>query len=342
MNEINDIIRRIENTIVNAGTGSESAVGPIPGMTNALIEPASAILAALLMVMLVYHLTLTWLGEDWALTQVNLFQLLLKWGIIVFLLANWTDIGMQFRSAFSDLASRIGGYSGYSGTSIIDLGIESIKNLFSIGKTEYDSNTPCSVFIGCKPRPLTGADSSVSPSILGGWWSILAGAANAGMIAFNAAISLVSFMAKMFAALAVVAMIFATAAVSILGSLMIMVGLTVGPILAPFLLLPPLSYLFNGWIKFMFSAGIVTLVSSVIIILVGRIFVELNKLSSVVTDGTELGINLLAIFMMTAIGALGTYLSLKAPEIAMAMVSGNQISAGGAAAGITKAAKTFN
>lgn len=65
------------------------------------------------------------------------------------------------------------------------------------------------------------------------------------------------------------------------GQVMLYIGLALGPILIPFLLIPNLSFLFNGWLKFMISAALY----KVIAVLVGMLAIGTVKQIVVYASG---------------------------------------------------------
>lgn len=303
------------------GTVSAAMTNAALNMSESLVGTGGTILAALLGCMIAYYLLMSLVGEDWAMTQVNLMQLVIKWGIVTFMLLNWKWLGETFVASFKIMALQIGG--GSSSESIVDLGLAAIKNLFAIGQVEPGTDTPCSI-MGCRPTTINSTDESTISRLLSwNWWKETV---SVGLASFNLLMGIIALIIKVFAAISIALLMFAVSIVSVLGLLTMGIGLAIGPILVPFLIVPPLSYLFIGWIRFMISSGLVMLVSAAVVVIVSTVFKELNLISNYSNNGTELGVNLVVLFTIPTISAMGIYLALKAPEFANSLISGNALS----------------
>lgn len=56
-------------------------------------------------------------------------------------------------------------------------------------------------------------------------------------------------------------------AVVFLGDLMVIIGMTLGPLMVPGLVFPPLNHLWQSWLKFMISAGFYKIIAGIIVVL---------------------------------------------------------------------------
>ena len=95
------------------------------------------------------------------------------------------------------------------------------------------------------------------------------------------------------------------------------IGLAVGPLLIPFLVLDKTSFLFDGWVRFMIGASFTKVILAIIISI--GIFVFKSLGASGLSPITMLIIS-------TAFGGMLAFQLLRAPEIAQAILSGNAVS----------------
>lgn len=109
---------------------------------------------------------------------------------------------------------------------------------------------------------------------------------------------------------------------------MMQIGLAVGPIMIPFMVLRQTEFVFDGWLKFMISAGMTFLVIS---LLTGMMVAAMTSLMGAYTSQPgALGFSSLltlhgllpTLLAGTAIGMLTAHLMMKAPDIAQSLISG--------------------
>lgn len=301
------------------GRVSSAMTSAVNGLSGNLIDQGNKAVLALLMCMVMYHLIMTFVGEDWGTTQVNLMQLLIKWAIVTFLLSNWGAVGSFFTDGFKEMASAA---AGGDKKNAVDMGIEVLKKLFGVGLQDSNGN-PCP-FLGCNPP--SNKDIAL-------WDKAQQAVAALGFSFTNGLLMVIGFITKIIAAVSVIFMIASAGIVSLYGHFMVAVGLVVGPIMIPFFLVPSLSFLFQSWLKFMISGGMVYIVSSITIVFVGAAFEELNKISGVALNGTDLGVDIMALLMIALIAGMGSYLVMQAPEFAKSLMGGSIME------GASKAAK---
>lgn len=106
---------------------------------------------------------------------------------------------------------------------------------------------------------------------------------------------------------------------------MMAIAVALGPVLIPFLMLPPLSGLAMGWLNFMIYAGFVKLVGAVMVIFLSDMIGGLANASFVqVTDGDPVFMwgNFLAAIIIVILSAV---MSLFIMEIASGMVGGSPL-----------------
>lgn len=112
------------------------------------------------------------------------------------------------------------------------------------------------------------------------------------------------------------------------GQVMMYVGLALGPILIPFLLIPSLAFLFDGWLRFMISAALY----KVIAVLIGLL--AMGAINQVVGYAASVQENLIFMSLLILFFAmLGKQLMGLADNMASAIASGGANSGGSGDAG---------
>ncbi len=140
-----------------------------------------------------------------------------------------------------------------------------------------------------------------------------------------------ALIASIFVGLAMVVYVF----VVLMADVLVAVGLTLGPIMIPFYLMPVLSFLFDGWLRFMITAGFYKLVATVMLALTYNLVKELEVTSqSLAGDGVWWG-DLMSLSLAVVIAVITLLLMWQVPSIASALTQG---SAGG---DMSKASRTL-
>ncbi len=285
-----------------------------------LLNQGYDILYGLVVVMVTYHLVMTFVGEDWAMTQVSLMQMLLKWAVVSFMLGNWTFVGSFFVDGFSDLARQASGSSA-TPSAFFKMGTDAIMELFSVGKLT-PSGEPCT-FVGCQ-NP-TSTIPGTNPGLPAAMWDFMKGVASTALGLANIFLLIGALVFKVLAAVAISGMVTAAIAVSLLGMVAIGVGMTVGPIMLPFLLISSLSYLFDSWLRFMIAGGMIKVISAILLVFVGAAFKTLNDMAGMTTNGTEFGVDILVIFLIFIVASMSAYLMWQVPEFTNKLMNGQAV-----------------
>lgn len=139
---------------------------------------------------------------------------------------------------------------------------------------------------------------------------------------------LLALIAQLFVGLAMVVYLF----VILMADVLVAIGLTLGPIMIPFYLMPVLSFLFDGWLRFMITAGFYKLVATVMLALTYNLVKELETTSTalanpgnVLTGGVWVG-DMASLSLAVVIALLSFLMMWQVPTIAGALTQG---SAGG-------------
>lgn len=110
------------------------------------------------------------------------------------------------------------------------------------------------------------------------------------------------------------------------GQVMLYIGLALGPILIPFLLIPNLSFMFNGWLRFMISAALYKIIAVLVALLaLGTIDHIANYSANMATkDESIIFLSLMVLFF----AMLGKQLMGLADNISTSLASGGANSGG--------------
>jgi hypothetical protein len=115
-----------------------------------------------------------------------------------------------------------------------------------------------------------------------------------------------------------------------MGSFMLNIGFCLGPILVPWLMFPPLEFLFDGWIKFTITAGLFKVVAWTLMTIVVK--GALPSLQAMVTaigqaqaapDAATLASQYISMLAMAFVSCVGAFMMWKAEGIAEGLVRGS-------------------
>lgn len=184
-----------------------------------------------------------------------------------------------------------------------------------------------------QPRVAEGASGS-------GWTGWLSGMAS-GLASF-----IYAAVAKVIAAVVLTFAGVTMMAHIIMGFASIKLVLALAPMMVPFLMFPPASWIFDSWLRFLLGACMLKVVVAFLLTLVAGLLSAMNVLATQfyldatkVTPMEALQVDILLLGMVMVFALLAALLMMQAPTIASGLLSGN---AGGAGfkgmAGLTQSA----
>ena len=121
---------------------------------------------------------------------------------------------------------------------------------------------------------------------------------------------------------AVLGLIFASIiymAIGVYSQFMVVIALTLGPIMIPWILLAPTSFIFDGWLRFLIIACLTKVVGAM---LIGITHSVLGTVISNVKSAQDLDIMMTSAMLAFLFSLLIAYLMAQIPSIASALVSG--------------------
>jgi len=131
-----------------------------------------------------------------------------------------------------------------------------------------------------------------------------------------------NLVAFIFIFLAVIGLLVASViymAVGVYSQFMIVVALTLGPILIPWILLPVSAFIFDGWLRFLIIAGMTKVIGAM---LIGITHSVLANVISNVQTADNYGVLMVSSMVAFLMSLLIAYLMSQIPSIAAALVSG--------------------
>lgn len=297
---------------------------------NSLIEAANAqggalvadgieLTKYLLLFMIAWFLLQMLLNEDVPETIASILNTAFKAVFIVFLLNSWNGgfVSDFFGSTMDQIAQKVSGPDGSSSAGIqgIVKMIEAVNraNKAQVVCTEVEA--PATDAMG-NPTPGGGKVVNCTDQS-GGIGSLLKVLGSPVMWLIAAGLKLLT--TGVLALLAAVYMLVVN-----LGAVLIGVAMTLGPILVPWFLIPPGSFLFDGWLRFMITAGLMkvvgavlmTIVNAAILVAKGYVDTTIAHIEDVTTVDT------FAMIVICIITCIGVFLMWQAPIIAAGLVSG--------------------
>ena len=214
------------------------------------------LLNALCGVMFLYNLVIFMLERDGKI-MVDLTKLTITWAILAAMLVGWTsDSSMSVSKMFLNTIPAVADSFAPNPTDdIVSMHVDAVMNLVKVvTPPEVSSQTWGDRLIKALPVPI---QLSIQASGIGG------GSGNAmensNMLSYLISVVLL-LISAFFILMSLVTFVFVINA----GQVMMYVGLALGPILIPFLLIPKLSFLFDGWLKFMISASLYKVVAVIV------------------------------------------------------------------------------
>lgn len=339
------------NTAVQAMSSSSSAL--IPDGTN---------LAATLLVMALGITVLMWaLSGDAVTAVVDSFSTIARYSIVVFMITGWMGtVGGFFQGNANDLAQKISGTIGSGGTTLgttvntILVGAGALLASNSAANecptTTTDTN---SVSAGTQdPLGVGGGTSSTQTQFTTCNRKTSAGNQQpswADMLV-NFPMVLITWLLRLVAMLFMALLLAAYITVVFMGDIMFGLGMTLGPVLVPWLIWKRTEWIFDGWLKFMISGMLTKVVAAFMVTAnTGVILAVKNTAANVGVSSPDemLAVDETVALLLCVSCAIGAFLMWQVPQLASALISGGSFSAAGfgkgtATRGMREASKVPN
>ncbi len=245
----------MDTDIINLVVGAAQTAGA--GLRSVLLPYALPLLGALLVTSITWTLFKHLIGDSFESTIVDSIRLVFMAGFLSLLLTAWVSplpgtqfsVSSFFIDGFEQIKATILGGNSIDAT--LNKMMQSIQGLGT-------SNTPrCAE--GAQTSDLTCV-TSAGTVIEGsqGWWKLFD-----PLKWFDYGFA---FLMRFFAYLISCLMLVFYICVIVLSSMVVEVGLILGPMMVPFLLLKPASFLFDGWLRYMITASLYNVVAAIVLV----------------------------------------------------------------------------
>ncbi|WP_321943718.1 type IV secretion system protein [Paraburkholderia tropica] len=308
----------IANTIEYANSMFSAIQSSAKSLSGTYISEGETIAYDLGLFMETWFVILFLLGSGLSELWVKTLGMLIRLGIVLFMLTNWTGTTYTFFVTNTQTAA-----NKITGTT---LSITSMMNQLSTTVVDVFSATRTKAAEACETTTSSsGTESQSCPdtsSVTGALKSIWTYIKNSPLI-------FVTLMLKCLCILMLIAMMALIAAFVQIGSVLLGVAFVIGPLLVPWLVMPFTEFLFTGWLKFTIAAGLYRIVAVILITMFqSSLTTQIkNALATVVSStGTVsddyFSSQYAAYVAITVLGTIVCYLLFQIPRIANGLVSG--------------------
>lgn len=235
----------------------------------------------------------------------KMINIIMIWGLASFVLTS--SVPQMVDKGFTDLANKAVSVSG--GNASPEEGV-----LQSMGKF---TSVAMDIFVGRPEQQSQTQSSSPWYKKLGSWasekWD--------SVVSGDMIMGIVNVFYKLFVALFIVVAGLLYVGQYLISQVMVQIGFMVMPIMVPWLVLESTAFLFDGWLKFMISAGLTKIVGAIIF------GMSTDLLTAVVSLANQAGSSQVANFGLYSsimiLTALLAYLMLQTTSIAHGLMHGN-------------------
>jgi type IV secretory pathway VirB6-like protein len=298
-------------------------------ITSALSNSSTALvsegqdLAGVLLLLVVSWSVIEWLiSGDGISSLVSTIQTMMRWAIVVLLLSTWTSTVTGFFSSNIDGIGRTltGSYNSQAAFNSMWTAANTLFKKEEIaGSNELNCRTemlPDASGSGQIPtRVCDPAPGSSGSGENGASWTDL-------LLYFPTILFglLLKLLAVAFLAMMMVAYLLAIYMAQVLFG----IGVSLGPILVPWLIWQRTEFLFDGWLRFMVVAAMTKLVAALMVTMVTGIITAVTTLARVadVSPMALAKVDLAIAFAIAIVAAIGAFMMWQVQGIAQALVSG--------------------
>jgi type IV secretory pathway VirB6-like protein len=283
---------------------------------GALVADGTDLTWKIVGIMIAWYLLQAILSENMAETFASIMNLMFKAAFILYLLGSWNNgyVSDFFTATMDSYAQTASG-----GSANASAGVQGIVGTINAIMGPTTTNPICTSLPG-------GSTSCLDTNGGIGTFLKMIGGGLPGGLAMWVLSVIVKFLAcGLLVLLAAVYMLIVN-----MGAILVGVGLTLGAILVPFMLLPPAEFLFDGWLRFMITAGLMKVVGAVLMTIVntaivaasGFVNTTLGNMSGTAGVASATTIDTFALLVVCVITCIGIFLMWQVPGIAGGLVSG--------------------
>ncbi len=266
------------------------------------------------------------LASDTVKFLVSLFNLVLRMGVVMVIVQSMNGVPRDmFVTATKEAAAKITQGSA-NPVEILKLTMDTISLIADGKRKESEKSLYCKIHGGWTLNPLDWVvDSRPSECVSKdqiGFFEILK----------NLPIILVIFLCQILAIIAMVLMSIAFIVVLQMSYVMLQLGLALGPLLVGLSIIPAVSFLFDGWLRFMIAASLQQLVAWFVAVLVTKGIVPTlvgfyDKIDSRKEADIYFASNEIAMIAIALLGFIAAFMMWQVPGLAQGLVSGGSSNA---------------
>jgi type IV secretory pathway VirB6-like protein len=282
------------------------------GLHETFLPMGLPLLGAVLTLVLTWTFVKSLLGDGFVESVVSAVQTVFLAGFVATLLTIWTaplpgtgtSVASFFREGFGELSKTIQGNNANPTATLQKM----LRATMGTGTT---AEVTCSAEqVGELPNCVSAGQSSWSFSSL-----------------LNVGDFILAMGVRLLALIALLACLVFYLCVALLATVVVDIGLIMGPIMVPFLIWRPANFLFDGWLKFMITASLYNVVAALILLYVGATFEALNPVNTsplAAADINSTSQTSIAVGMLLVAGA-GLYLMMQVQSITAMLLGGGGI-----------------
>lgn len=284
-----------------------------------LIPEGQDLAAVLLLIAVSLALIDAVLSGDGASALAQVINSLMRYFLVVVLLAGWSStVGDFFNANMNQVAQKVAGVDTVG--SSMNLMFKALVAMAGPEETVGDNcyTTP-SGMDDAVPQVICDKPPGAKANPLSVW----------DVIAYLPRI-LFQILLKLVATVFVVIMMIAYVMVIVMAQAMFSIGMCLGPILVPGLVWARTEFLFDGFLRFMLKASMTKIVAALMVATVAGVISVMSNMAKIIDTGGAVGrIDLVAAIMVMVVAAVGAYLMFNVESIANALISGGSGPGGG-------------
>lgn len=307
-----------------------AAVAQMSANAGALVPDGQDLAGVLLLITLGWTIALWMLSSDGVTALMDSFGIIARYSIVAVLLTSWlATVGGFFQGNANDLAQRLTGTSSISDTvNIIMAGAGRL--LASERMSEECSDTAASnnqILSQAEPQLSTCNKKPGSAVQAASWADLLV----------NFPMVLMTWLLRLVALLMMGLLLAAYLSIIFMAEIMFGLGMTLGPVLVPWLIWQRTEWLFDGWLKFMINATLTKVVAAFMVVTTTGLIMTVKKFSESVpvSSGEELlAVDETAALLLCVVCAIGVFLMWEVPRLAQSLVAGGSFPSKGVGSAI--------
>lgn len=315
-----DIVGSVNNVLQSLDAAGQGMIGTLGGTGGLGFQ----LLGVIFGIMFFYNMII-FLLEGNGRIMVDITKLTITWVILASMLAAWTSPASEgfmkntsvtgfFVNTIPGLANSFTGGTNPTAT-IVDKHVSAMGNVFKVLMKEksFEAEAP-------------EGQRSVSERVMNFADGMAFNIKQSFNLISDISGTFVSFFILVLAAFFILWSLLTFVFVLNAGQVMLYIGLALGPVLIPFLLIQNLSFLFNGWLRFMISAALYKVVAVLVALLCLSTIDQITNYSANMATGDESMIFLSLMVLFFAM--LGKQLMGLSDNIASTIASGGANSGG--------------